>query len=110
MKATQYARYIVALDNFGHDTNGNPIARHTVYGTNETGKINPDRLDAGKFDGPELYQTKRRMQVGYSNTRDDSAPDALKRAGLASDLRLFDLQRVHERSAGTMFLVYTKTL
>ena len=50
------------------------------------------------------------MQVGYSNTRDDSAPDALKRAGLASDLRLFDLQRVHERSAGTMFLVYTKTL
>jgi hypothetical protein len=105
----QYARYIVALDNFGHDTNGNPIARHTVYGTDDTSaeRATAAKLDAGDFGGPKLYQTKRRMQVGYSNDRNDSAPDVLRKAGAAYHWEQFTKQRIHDRSAGTMYLVYT---
>lgn len=106
----QFPRYIVVLDNFGHDTNGNPIAAHTVYGTNDTSadRATAATLDSGDFGGPQLYRTKRRMQVGYGNDYADSAPDALRRAGAAVSRDGWTRTRVHDRSAGTMYLIYTK--
>lgn len=69
-----YAKLVVIIDNFGLDASGNPIARHTVYGY---------RNAAQDFDSPssELYQTKKRQQVGYCNNRDEWVSTALSKAG-----------------------------
>lgn len=66
-----FKRYIVTIDLFGTNTNGNPIARHTVIGTN-----NDDNS------GPILFQTRRRQDIGYGN-RTDYVGAAMRRAGLA---------------------------
>lgn len=69
-----FEKLVVIVDNFGTDTSGNPIARHTVYGYRHADQ---------REDSPsaELYQTRSRRQVGYSGFRDEWVPSALAKAG-----------------------------
>ena len=97
MKKEIFPRYVVMLDNFGHDTNGNPIACHTVFGYRTAG------ADI-KHPSAELYVTRRRLQVGYSNKRNCSAGDALSKAGAPDGLTLTRVEG--ERSEGSMYLIY----
>jgi hypothetical protein len=93
---TTFPRFAVVLENFGTDTCGNPIARHTVYGVhNVTGVADL---------GPVLYQTRRRQQVGYSGNRNDWAGSALRHAGAPNGLKLAHIEG--SRSEGDMRLIY----
>lgn len=97
MDMNHFKRFVVMLDNFGHDTNGNPIARHTVFAYKDTGANI-------KHPSAELYSTKRRQQVGYSSDRDEYAGEALRNAGAPAGLKL--TRREGDRSEGSMYLIY----
>lgn len=86
----------VMLDNFGHDRDGNPIARHTVFAYANVS----DALDSPSA---ELYQSKTRRQVGYSEKRDDWAGPALEKAKV-SGATFVEVQG--NRSNGVMWLIY----
>jgi hypothetical protein len=91
-----FARVAVYIDNFTHDTNGNPVARHTVYAY---------RNQEQALDQPsaELYQTRQRQQVGSTNDRDDWAGTALNKAGFPA---MEFTRREGDRSGGLIVLVY----
>ena len=97
MKKEIFPRYCVMLDNFGHDTNGNPTARHTVFGYRTAG------ADI-KHPSAELYVTTRRQQVGAGGKRDDWAGTALSKAGAPDGLTLTRYEG--GRSEGSMYLIY----
>ena len=69
-----YAKIVVIIDRFKHDACGNPVAHHTVYGY---------RYADQPTDSPtaELYQTRRRQQVGYGSNFEDWVGTALEKAG-----------------------------
>lgn len=87
----------ILLNQFGHDGNGNPVARHTVYSY-----ANADQALTSPT--AELYQTRVRLQVGCTNARDDGAGRALDRAGVKNAKFL---QQEGDRSADEMWLIYT---
>jgi hypothetical protein len=101
----QYRRYIVMLDCFAHDINGNPIAHHSVYGTDDISAPDESRLRSEDFGGPLLFRTLKRPQVGYGD-RDGWAGTALQKAGALSRDQ-YVMQRIGDRGNGTMFLIYT---
>jgi hypothetical protein len=97
---SEFKRVAVMVDNFSHDTNGNPNGSHTVFGYRSTGANirNPSA---------ELYAGKRRQQVGYDNNRDDYAPSAMRQAGLNPADWEF-IRREGDRSEGALFLIYDR--
>jgi len=94
----QYQRFAVMLDNFGHDVNGNPIARHTVFAYKEkdTAITNPSA---------ELYVTRQRKQIGYNDKRDCYAGTALQKAGVFGAKFV---RREGDRSNGVIYLIYVR--
>ena len=92
-----FPRVVVQLDNFGYDTNGNVIARHTVTGY-KTEEQKPSAV---------LYITRRRLQIGSSANRDDNALAVLAKAGLRGAGYHF-VKREGDRSDGTIYLTYRK--
>jgi len=92
-----YARIAILLDCFGHDTNGNPIAQHTVFAY-------ADASQALSSPTAELYKTRRRQQIGAGTNRDDWAPSAMRYAGLPYTLPLTRTEG--SRAEGAMWLVY----
>lgn len=95
--SNEFARYVVMVDDFSQDTNGNPVARHTVFG------YLSKQQEIGQPSG-ELYQTRQRRQVGYSNDRDEWAGRALANAHAPDGLKL--TRREGDRREGCIFLVY----
>ncbi len=87
----------VMLDRFGHDGNGNPVARHTVYSYAK---------DDQPLDAPTelLYQTRTRQQVGFTNARNNWAGTALTRAKVVDSV--FSRQE-GDRSSDVMWLIYS---
>ena len=98
MKSNEYPMYVVMLSNFGHDTNGNPIAEHAVYGYASAEQDTAQPTD-------RLYETPRRKQVGFSDRCDEYAFTALGKAKARNDLKLVRFDG--SRSEGFMKLVYT---
>ncbi|MFZ6767777.1 hypothetical protein ACO0LM_11905 [Undibacterium sp. Di26W] len=98
MAQPNFAKYVVLLDNFSHDTNGNPTALHTVFGYRDA---DADLMRASST----LYEAKRRAQIGYGNDRGQYVPDALRKAGLnTSTLELLTV--IGDRSEGHIRHVY----
>lgn len=87
----------ILLNKFGHDRNGNPVARHTVFSY-------ADPKQELTSPTAELYQTRVRLQVGYSNNRDEAAGRALTRARVRNAKFL---QREGDRATGEIWLIYT---
>ena len=93
----QYKRFCVMIDKFSHDTNGNPTGMHTVFAYRGQGSVNNPSA--------ELFASKRRAQIGYSDVRDDYAPDALKKAGIGMNTVKF-VRKEGDRSEGAIYLIY----
>jgi hypothetical protein len=93
----QFARYVVMVDDFRQDTNGNPIARYTVFG------YLSKQQEIGQPTG-ELFQTKQRRQIGYSGKCDEFAGRALSNAQAPDGLQL--TRHEGSRAEGCVFLVY----
>lgn len=91
-----FKKVAVHLTKFGHDSNGNPIARHTVYGYNN---LDQDLEVPSKA----LYQTRIRPQVGYSPNRDEAANTVLAKAGI-SNAQFLSCKG--DRASGEIWLIY----
>lgn len=77
----QFSKVAIRLDKFGHDTNGNLIARHTVFAYAQ------DEQPATEASAT-LYTGKRRRQVGSTGFKDDGAEFALSKAGVEGVTRV----------------------
>lgn len=93
----QYSRYAVMIDRFGHDTNGNAVAHHTVFAYS-------DKVESLDVPAATLYVTKRRQQIGFQRACNDWAGRALAKAGAPAGLPMVRVDG--NRSEGIMFLVY----
>lgn len=97
MSAVKFQQYVVMLDRFAHDTNGNPTATHTVFGYHGIGANikNPSA---------NLFVSKQRKQVGTTHLRNDWAGEALEKAGAPAGLTLTRIEG--DRSEGVMYLIF----
>lgn len=91
----QFSKIAIRLDRFGHDTNGNLIARHTVFAYE-----NKDQPASEA--SATLYTGKRRRQVGSTGFKDDGAEFALAKAAVHGVTRV-----AHEGDRTETWLTYS---
>ncbi|QGH45027.1 hypothetical protein [Bacteriophage Phobos] len=87
----------VCIDNFGHDTCGNPTAQHVV-GTSTA--------DGGFVKRLSVNWNPRRTQVGYGDYT-DGAPSALEKVGI-KPAHYERVGKTGDRSGGAIEVVYKR--
>jgi len=99
MVKQQYKHYVVLLEHFAKDDKGNPVASHTVYGTD-----GPVEGEGPLFHAPMLYQGRRRQKIGYGVNQDEYATLALLHAGAPTGCNL--VSKRGQAVEGEVWLIY----